>query len=170
MRHGCTHHSFSAPTPPSLPPSLPSLSLSPGIYASTAIDHMTIPRVPIGPPSPPPSLLPHLPPFLTPPRPEEAARVPGEGGREGGREGGSQGPHYFPSISQSCPRRFLSDVKVGREGGRKGGREEGGKEGEGAEKIQTGASEFQVPCIICIDTPSYSRLMYDVTCAYWSRS
>lgn len=86
-----------------LPPS-PPLS---GIYASTAIDHMTIPRLPLdpsAPPSPPPSSR----------RSEENEEEEEQGEDEGGREGG----HFFPSVSQTCPRRFLSDVKVGKEEGK----------------------------------------------------
>jgi len=102
--------------PPSFPPSFP-LSrsshthafppslLRTGIYASTAIDHMTIPRLPLGPPSLPPSMT-------------ERENEEGEG------EEGREGECPFPSVSQTCPRRFLSDVKVGRDGGRKGGRKE----------------------------------------------
>ncbi len=48
-----------------------------------------------------------------------------EGEDEGGREGG----HPFPSVSQTCPRRFLSDVKVKREEVN-----EGKGEGEGVKK------------------------------------
>lgn len=72
-----------------------------GIYASTAIDHMTIPRLPLdpsAPPSPPPSSR----------RSEENEEEEEQGEDEGRREGG----HFFPSVSQTCPRRFLSDVKV----------------------------------------------------------
>eukprot|EP00624_Nannochloropsis_granulata_P000766 evm.model.NODE_13100_length_6470_cov_25.108656.1 len=73
-----------------------------GIYASTAIDHMTIPRLPLSP-----SSLLSSPPSSSMAEENEEEEDEDEGEDEGGREGG----HPFPSVSQTCPRRFLSDVK-----------------------------------------------------------
>jgi len=75
---------------------------------------MTIPRLSLGPSSFPPSLPPSM-----------AAEEEEEGGEEG--EEGREGGHPFPSVSQTCPRRFLSDVKVGRDGGREGRWEDAGE-------------------------------------------